>query len=300
MMDMTVACEPRATRKRVLKNRSVIEKQISELEAMNAKVVELKGKIQESEEIIHGLSARVMKLRRDKDNILDKNTREKFKREERKKITDVTRELQAIRRAIRILPELDELRARLSNWGKSEDDFESVAVAVTGPVPFEEKFTVSLQFQEDHPGRSLESYRTFMNSCGMLLDCSFRFRGWSVVDDWRYLENEIVRQAIEWKLLKPTRTTIKKYPELAGSWTEEDCVQDDAENALILKSGGASIGASIYSFGKNDSGSRRASGSFDDAVRHANKDGRSGGGSSESWETYFGDMDSGDFSHEDS
>lgn len=300
MMSMTVAYEPRAVRKRVLKNRAVIENKIRELEMLNAKAVELKAKIHESVETIHGLLKRVMKLRRDHDNVLDKNTREKFKREERKKISDATQELQAVRNSIRDAPKLDELKDRLTNWGKSDDDFELVATTTTGPVSFGEKFELSPQFQEDHPRQSIDTYAAFLNSFPLVMDYSHRLRGWAFIDEWRYLENEIVRQAIGWKLLKPTKATIKKYPDLAGSWTEEDYKEDDSENALILKSGGASIGASIYNFGRNASGSRRLSGSFDNAVQHANKDGRSGGGSSESWESYFSDMDSGDFSYEDS
>jgi hypothetical protein len=294
MTEMTVAYEPRAVKKRVLKNRAVIEKQIVEVEALNARVVELKKTIKEAEEIIHGLMKRVMKLRRDQDNILDKSTRERFKREERRKISDATQELQTVRCSIRALPGLDELKARLTNWGKSNDDFEWVSVTTVGPVPFEEKFTLTPQLQRD--GQTIQSYVTFVKKAFDLWSTSWRYRGWSAVDDWRYLENEIVRQAIAWKLLRPTRAAIEKYPELTGSWTEEDYAGDDSENALILKSGGASIGASIYNFGRNASGSIRLSGTFDNTVKHAHGKGESQPFSeSESW---LSGMDSGDVDEE--
>ena len=83
---MTVAIEPQPARKRALKSRAVLDKQIADIQSWTARVVELKGLIQESNKIIEGLSARVMKHRRDPDDILDKGTREKFKREEHKKI----------------------------------------------------------------------------------------------------------------------------------------------------------------------------------------------------------------------
>jgi len=100
-----------------------------------------------------------------------------------------------------------------------------------------------------------------------------------------------VRQAISWKLVRANKAAIEKYPDLRGTWTEEDYVQDDTENALILKTGGAEIGASIYNFGKNASGSTRLSGNFDNTVAYGNKDGRGVPGearaATESWKRIF-------------
>jgi hypothetical protein len=78
---------------------------------------------------------------------------------------------------------------------------------------------------------------------------------------------------------------------LRGTWTEDDYVQDDAENALILKTGGAEIGASIYNFGKNASGSTRLSGNFDNTLHHGNKDDKRIRGEGRTSEAWSGDDD---------
>ena len=70
LLSMPVAIEPLPAKKRVLKSRAVLDKQIADMQSWTARVVELKGLIQESSQVIEGLSARVMKLRRDPDNIL--------------------------------------------------------------------------------------------------------------------------------------------------------------------------------------------------------------------------------------
>jgi hypothetical protein len=274
LLDMPVAIEPQPARKRVLKSRAVLDKQIADIQSWTARVVELKGLIQESNQIIEGLSAHVMKLRRDSDNILDKGTRERFKREENKKIEAAKQEIEMLLRSIRKLPGLDGLKHRASNWGKSDADFELVTVTVDGPVSFEDKFTLPPHFGDDHPGQSLETYEVFLRSNDILMDFAARIRQWPEVDSWRYLENETVRQAIAWKLVKPTKAAIEKYPDLRGTVSEADYAQDDTENAIILKTGGAEIGASIYNFGTNASGSTRLSGNFDNTVAFGNKDGR--------------------------
>jgi hypothetical protein len=274
LFDMTVAIEPQPARKRVLKSRAVLDQQIADMQSWTARVVGLKGLIQESNKTIEGLSARVMKHRRDSDNILDKGTREKFKREELKKIKAAKEEIETLLRSIRKLPGLDELKHRASNWGNSDTDHELVTATKEGPVSFENKFTLPPHFGDDHPGQSLETYEAFLRSNDILMDFAARIRQWPEADSWRYLENETVRQAIAWKLVKPTKAAIEKHPDLRGTVSEADYAQDDTENALILKTGGAEIGASIYNFGTNASGSTRLSGNFDNTVAYGNKDGR--------------------------
>src|ERR1700719_865419 len=51
-------------------------------EALQHRIERLKKLIAASKEIVGGLSVRVMKVRRGKDGVLDKTTREKYKREE--------------------------------------------------------------------------------------------------------------------------------------------------------------------------------------------------------------------------
>ena len=128
------------------------------------------------------------------------------------------------------------------------------------------------------------------------MDFAARLRGWPSLDSWRYLENEIVRQAIAWGLVKPTKAAIERYPDLRGTVCEADYAQDDTENALILKTGGAQIGASVYNYGTNASGSTRLSGNFDNTVAHGNKDGRGVPGEARSGpDSWVGDDDADTF-----
>jgi hypothetical protein len=193
------------------------------------------------------------------------------------------------------VPGLDELRHHASNWGESEADHELVVGTADGEVSFEIKFTLPRYFEEDHPGQSLVTYAAFLRCNDLLMDSAARLRGYPSLDSWRYLENEIVRQAIAWKLLKPTKATIDKYPDLRGTWSVEDYVQDDTENALILKTGGAEIGASIYNFGTNASGSTRLSGNWGNTITHANKDRKGHGEAQTGSDSWIGDDDAGSF-----
>lgn len=281
LLDKTVAIEPQPVEKRMLKPRVMIDKWIADIQSLAARIVELKQQIEESNQIIAGLSAHAMKFRLDPkspryapDNIVDNKTRGQFQREEKRKIEAAKQTIKEVRASIHKLPPLDQLLHRAKNWGESDADYEIVKGTEDGEVPFMMKFTLPRHFEEDHYQSSLIAYAAFLRHNNLLMDSSARLRGYPNLDAWRYLENEIVRQAISWKLVKPNKAAIDKYPDLRGAWTEEDYVQDDAENALILKTGGAEIGASIYNFGKNASGSTRLSGSFDNTVAYGNKDGR--------------------------
>lgn len=300
LFSMTVAIEPKPARKCVLKSRAMLDKQIADKQSWAARVVELKYSIQDSNQIIEGLLVRVMKRRREPDNTLDKNTRERFKYQEHKKIEAAKQEIETLRRSIHELPRMDDLKHRARNWGQAATDYELVTVAVDGPVSFETKFTLPSHFTDDHPGQSLEAYEIFLRSNDLLMDFPARIRQWPTVDSWRYLENEIVRQAIAWKLVRPTKAAVDKYPDLErGTWSEPDYVQDDTEDALILKTGGAEIGASIYNFGRNASGSVRQSGSFDNTIAYGNKDGNGVHGETKTAsDTWVGDDDADGFDPE--
>ena len=283
LLDMIVAIEPQPVEKRMLKPRAIIDKQIADIQLWTARVVELKQQIERSMEIIAGLSARMMKLRLDPksaryapDNFVDNKTRGQFQREERRKIEVAKQEIEELRASIRGLPELDELLHRAKNWGESDADYEMVTGTADGEVSFIIKFTLPRYFEEDHLDQSLVAYAAFLRHNNLLTDSSARLRGYPNLDSWRYLENEIVRQAISWKLVRPNRAAIEKYPDLIRGTSPEDYdyVQDDTENALILKTGGAEIGASIYNFGRNESGSIKLSGSFDNTINYGNKDGK--------------------------
>jgi hypothetical protein len=282
LLDMTVAIEPLPVRKRMLKSRATVDGWIEEIQTSTARVTQLKQEIEEHEQTIVGLSAHAMKFRRDPksihyapDNCVDTKIRGQLQREEKSKIEVAKQEIKEVRASIHKLPPLDQLLHRAKNWGESDADHEMVVGTVDGEVPLIVKFTLPRYFEKDHPDHhSLVPYAAFLRHNNILMDSSARLRGYPNLDSWRYLENEIVRQAISWKLVKPTKAIIDKYSDLCGTWTEEDFVQDDTENPLILKTGGAQIGASVYNFGRNASGSTRLSGNFDNTVAYGNKDGR--------------------------
>jgi hypothetical protein len=291
LLDLPVGVEQREVKKKVLKERSGIENTIAELAKAPGRIEELKILIDESEQLIESWSVRVMKLRRAKDDILDKPTREKYKREEKKKIEQHEQEKRELQKR---LPHLDELKERLDTWGSRPEDYETVADTEEVVVTLWDKFELSKRYLEDRPDDSIERYLAVLSEYGVLRDESRRFRDFPVIDRWRYLENEIIFQAIRWGLVRPTEQTIKKYPVLDRSTSgRPERFHDDPENALIIKTGGASIGASIYSAGMTWSGRKRSLSDFDNPVEHGKRD--SGSVVSAPGGEFYGEIDSGDF-----
>jgi hypothetical protein len=295
---------------------------IAGLESAKLRILELKRLIAESEKLIESWSVRVMKLRRAEDNILDKPTREKFKREEKKKIEQYENEKRELESRLR-KSNVEELQQRLAKWGSSPDDYDNVEAVETQelPVMFKEKFKepqdeikdISEEYRELLQRRvsKIDSYITLLSLPkyeGLQTLC----RRHPLMAAWRYFENEIVFQAVGFGLIQPTKEALSKYPELlrytanngtlVDTYEDNRRVEDDPEHALILKTGGAQIGASIYNFGRSWSGRPRQSGSFDNTVAYGNKDTK---GLTEGFTPpgdFFPEVDSGDFSerYEDS
>jgi hypothetical protein len=291
LLEQPVDVEPRPIKKKFLKSRSGIENQITEVIKIRARIKELKQLIAESEDTIHGLGKKVMERRRanNPDDILDDPTRERFKREEKNKIADYEQEKRELKSRLR---KLNRLKRRLANWGAHPEDYDVMTTTEDVVVTFEEKFELSKRYLEDQPSDDIDHYLVVLSEHDLLKDLSRRFRNYPTLDQWRYLENEIIFQAIRWGLIRPTKDALIKYPRLRLGRTDEpeEIAQDDTENALILKTGGAQIGASIYNFGYG-----RRSGSFDNTVAHGNKDTR---GLTEGFTPpgeFFPEVDSGDF-----
>lgn len=303
------------TKTKVKKTTRLVEQQIAkltaELEAARKRISELKRLIAESEDIVHGLGKKVMDSRRaeNPDDILDKSTREKFKREEKKKIVACEQEKRELETRLRE-SNLEDLQQRLANWGSSPDDYDHVETAETREVPviFKEKF----KEPEDEIKDTSEEYnqlrllRVSKTDAYISLLSSVKYEGLKslcrrhpLLSAWRYFENEIVLQAIGWKLIHPTKHAFLKYPELnkclSPSDEEDEYVPDDTENALIIKTGGAQIGASIYGGGTTWGGKQRSVTSFDKTVAYGNKDAGEAAGQFAPPGEFFGDVDSGDF-----
>jgi hypothetical protein len=172
---------------------------------------------------------------------------------------------------------------------------ETVSLPEKVIVIFRDKFELSKRYLEDRPDDSVENYFAMLTEYSLLKDESRRFRNFPAVDRWRYFENEIIFQAIRWGLVRPTNETIKKYPVLDRSDSGRPEHDDsDLENQLIIKTGGAEIGASIYGAGTTWNGKKRGLSSFDNPVIHRGSDSGAGIPSGD----FYG-IDSGDFGAEE-
>lgn len=271
LLELAVGIEPRAIRKKVLKSKLAIDSQIAELERAAARIIELKKYIKDSQDIIDGLQMRIMKLRRNPEDIPDKATREAFKREENQKIEKYEQEKHELQKLLRD-SDIEQLKQRAANWGSSPDDFEMVSASEDVVVKFRDKFVFREANKEEYaPTHTIDGYIAFLDQYDLLKDVSRRLRQFPVLDEWRYFENEIVLQAIGFGVYRPTKQAFTEYPQLRkymDGAPVEDPEQDDHENvddredALILKTGGAQIGGSIHSGGHRN-GRQRPLESFD-------------------------------------
>jgi len=291
LLDLPVKVEKRAVTKKVLKARSGIETAIEELTTkVPARIEELKKLIKESEELIHSWGKKVMELRRAEDDILDKSTREKYKYEEKKQIEQYEQEKRELQRRV---SRLDALKQRLATWGERPEDHEIVTVDEDFVVTFAEKFELSKRYLEDHPDDTIDGYLAVLSEHDLLKDISRRFRNYPTIDRWRYLENEIIFQAIRWRLVQPIDQMIKKYPWLDQTTSgRPEHYENDFEEGLIIKTGGASIGVTVYGAGKTWGGQQRQLSTFDRPVTNGNK---SDSGASSPPGGFYSEIDSGDF-----
>jgi|SRR5579859_2373217 len=297
LLDLPAGVSPRAVKKTVLKSKTAIVARLAALEKASIRIEELKQLIAASEDLIRSWSVHVQKLQvkrgeRNPEDILDKKTREKFKREERIQIEKYELEKRDLQNFIRG-SNAETMRQRVAKWGSSPDDFETVTTVEDVPVKFGEKFT----FSDKH--KTIDGYVALLDEYDMLKDASRRLQKFSTLDQWRYFENEIVLQAVGYRLVRLTKHTFKEYPQLTeylnGPPVDDEPEQDETENKLILKTKGAQIGGGIY--GSNAKGATRIKTfeKYDKNRRRGNQDSAAsdeyGGGKPDNW---FGDLDSGD------
>jgi hypothetical protein len=267
LLDLPAGTKPRLTEEKILKDHSTLD----------ARILELKAQIEESERLIKSWSASAMKLLRPED-ILDKSTREKFKRDERKKIAEAEQDIH-------------DLRVRLKEWADNPANYDSILKTVYVVQSLRARIDLRMleehdikQFEDEKEVVSVDKYLDILSN-GLLFPDRRTWR------KWEEFENEIVIEAIRWGLIKfekdlPQNTTAEYQP-------EDTVAQDNAEIALIVKTGGSQIGASIYGGGTTWSGKPRASGNFDKTLEFGNKDkGQSGSGAGGE---FFAEIDSSDF-----
>jgi hypothetical protein len=304
LLNLTIGIEPQAIKKKVLKSKSAITSKIAELERASARISELKQLIAKSEKLIESWSVHNMKLQvkrgeRQPEDILDKPTREKFKREKKKNIEKYEQEKSDLQKLLRET-DIEQLKQRAASWGSSPDDFELVSTTENASIKFRDKFVyrdATSTHDIDNNIAVLDSYIAFLNQYDLLKDVSRRLRQFPELDVWRYFENEIVLRAIGYGLYRPTKQTFAEYPQLTkylNGAPVDDSEQDDPENKLILKTGGAQIGGSIYSAGHRN-GHQRPLESFD-KHRPSGGPGKPLEYGGERPDNFYSDIDSGDLS----
>lgn len=255
------------------------------------RIERLKKLIAASKAMIEGLSVRVMKLRRGKDNVLDKTTREKFKTEENARMA-------------RCNAKLYRYRIALGNG----DYTEKVWRYQIQPVYFRDVVDDCMTFTDygatyyaqgefkmpaDGAGyyttnlvRDIIATRIFDVSryeVMMGLDHSAlhlmgvsdaeQKRTWANVQRW---ENCVIKAAVFHGVLRPRKDLMEllaltPFVKQALSADDDPIEADETENALALKTGGACYDASIRSAGyrynlKTGAFRHRALESFDKSV----------------------------------
>jgi hypothetical protein len=247
----------------------------------------LKKIIARSKDIIEGLSARVMKLRRGKEKVLNKATREKFKRDENGRIVRSNAKLSRYRTALR----LGNYREKIWCWQVKPIYFHEVVEDCMTFTDYGETYYErgELKLPKDGAGyyttnlvRDIIATRIFDVSryeVMMQLDADAlqlagaseeeQRRTWANRQRW---ENAVIKAAVFHGVLRPRRDLLELLAltafAQAASRVTEHIEADETENALALKTGGACYGASIQSAGyryntRTGRSRRRALESFD-------------------------------------
>ena len=256
-------------------------------EALQHRIERLKKLIAASKEIVGGLSVRVMKVRRGKDGVLDKTTREKYKREETARQARANVKLFQYRTALRnggLTQKVWRLVVKpvyfrdtvddvviFSDWGEGtyvKDKERRMGGVVT-------HHTEVFQHPVSYTEFDLSRYRDMMQLSTDALELmgtteKEQAQTWANVQRW---ENAVIKAAVFHGVLRPRKDLL----ELLGlmPWVRdalqmtEDIQADTTEDALALKTGGACYGGRIRSNGYTDCGKARRLSSFDKPSRTA-------------------------------
>jgi hypothetical protein len=262
------------------------------------RIERLKKLVAASKSIIDGLLVRVMKVRRDDDNILDKATREKFKREENARTDRCNEKLFRYRAALRSGNYREQIWRHqiqsvyfrdLVDDAMTFQDF-SEAYYVDGE---EKRFGGLVTHRTTDMVRDVTESRIFDVSCYEIVmqldDAALRMLGESEDDQkrswayWQRWENAVIKAAVQYGVLRPRSDLLELLaltPYAQAAIAASDVVEtDERENALALKTGGACYGGGIKGGGyrfRDGNFRRRSLESFD--KRGPRKDGALGGG----------------------
>jgi hypothetical protein len=259
-------------------------------EMLQHRIDRLKKVIAASKEILKGLSKHIMKLKRTKDDILDKPIQEKFKREETARMARSNAKLYRYRMALRdgnyhekiwrdqIQPVyfrdlVDDVMV-FEELGPSYYKNDKFKTPPTGAPYWTTSLTRDVKFRVFDISRYEVMMRLDQSTLRLAgLTEEEQHRTWANVQRW---ENAIIAAAVFHGVLHPRPDLMEMLSltpfaqaALAASETIE---ADDAENALALKTGGACFGGRIksagYRYGTSESKSgnsfrRRSLESFD-------------------------------------
>jgi hypothetical protein len=260
-------------------------------EMIQHRIERLKKVIAASKVIVEGLSVRVMKLRREEDNILDQTTREKFKRDENARIARSNAKLYRYRMALRDGNYHEKIwRDHIQPVYFRDLVDDVMTFKEFGPTHYADgvykKFTATgggywtTHLVRDYKARvfDVSRYETMMGLDQSTLQLAGateeeQQRTWANLQRW---ENAVIKAAVFHGVLRP-RPDLMEHLSLmpfvqAALAATETLEADDAENALAFKTGGACFGGRIksagYRYGTSESKSgnsfrRRSLESFD-------------------------------------
>jgi hypothetical protein len=256
-------------------------------EGLQHRIKRLKKLIAASKEITEGLFVRVMKVRRGKDEVLDKTTREKFKREETARQARANVRLFQYRTALRnggltqkvwrvvvksvyFRDVIDDV-VIFQDWGEGtyvKDKERRMGGLVTHHT---EILLHHVLYTEFDLSRYQEMMRLDADALSVMGAAEAEQKqAWANVQRW---ENAVIKAAVFHGVLRPRKNLLELLALTA--WAQdalsvlEDIEADTTENALAIKTGGACYGGRIRSGGYTDSGRQRSLTSFDKPSRNS-------------------------------
>ena len=251
-------------------------------EMLQHRIERLKKIIAASKAIIDGLSVRVMKIRRAEDDVLDKPTREKFKREETGRMARSNAKLSRYRAALRA----GNYREKVWCYQTQPVYFRDVvddcmtftdkgeAYYIKGkPKTFEGTMydTHDLVCDVTESGiYDVSRYEVVMRLDADALRLLEKKGAWTY---WQRWENAVIKAAVFHGVLRPRKDLLNllglmPFVQAALAATESEVEADETENALALKTGGACYNGVIHGAGyrynlKTGASRRRALEDFD-------------------------------------
>ncbi len=247
LFDSVIGVEWLSTGEKVLMDKSTVEQQAADL----------KREIDELRALLVTRSAQWQKIHRPDDK-LEKDDRERLKREETKQLHAKEAEWRT-------------LRSRLLHWETDPRNYVDAGKKEPVFITFADKYPITFTNIKTDNGRWLEHESAndelgyvqlgndydldgYLKALQLGDDALHMMANGMTWDGWREFENRVITQAIELRLIEPDKELVELYPGL-GLFVppydpHEDSNDGAAENQLALKTGGAQYGGSIYGAGK--------------------------------------------------